>query len=67
MIKYCELRKNDIRLGNIYITIHVQHFFLFCVQGQLTEAKEGLSAAARLGEQLDKKSETINSLKDQSK
>ncbi|XP_052122352.1 thyroid receptor-interacting protein 11 isoform X2 [Frankliniella occidentalis] len=35
------------------------------LQGQLNEAKEGLSAAARLGVQLDKKSETINSLREQ--
>ncbi|KAK3913989.1 Thyroid receptor-interacting protein 11 [Frankliniella fusca] len=35
------------------------------LQDQLTEAKEGLSAASRLGAQLDKKSETINSLREQ--
>nr|CAD7447663.1 unnamed protein product [Timema bartmani] len=33
------------------------------LKGQLSEAKEGLSAAARLGEQLDKKTETITALK----
>nr|CAD7429739.1 unnamed protein product [Timema monikensis] len=33
--------------------------------GQLSEAKEGLSAAARLGEQLDKKTETITALKEE--
>ncbi|XP_023727359.1 thyroid receptor-interacting protein 11 isoform X4 [Cryptotermes secundus] len=32
---------------------------------QLAEAKEGLSAAARLGEQLDKKSETIAGLREE--
>jgi hypothetical protein len=34
---------------------------------QLAEAKEGLSAAARLGEQLDKKSETVASLREEGK
>lgn len=33
------------------------------LQTQLKEAKEGLSAAARLGEQLDKKTQTIHELK----
>lgn len=33
------------------------------LQAQLKEAKEGLSAAARLGEQLDKKTQTIHELK----
>jgi hypothetical protein len=31
------------------------------------EAKEGLNAAARLGEQLDKKSEIISGLKEEGK
>lgn len=39
----------------------------FGLQFQLSEAKEGLNAAARLGEQLDKKSEIIAGLKEEGK
>lgn len=42
-------------------------YLTFCFQVQLKEAKEGLSAAARLGEQLDKKSEMITGLKEEGK
>jgi len=38
---------------------------LLLFQNQLAEAKDGLKAAARLGEQLDKKSDTITALRDE--
>lgn len=54
----------------MYIYLYVCLFIYLCTFGlqfQLSEAKEGLNAAARLGEQLDKKSEIIAGLKEEGK
>ncbi|KAF4530119.1 hypothetical protein B566_EDAN001376 [Ephemera danica] len=60
-----ELLQEQARVATVQRDDALRRLTIAEDEGQLQEAKEGLSAAARLGVQMDKKSEQIASLKDE--